>query len=250
MEINLIDIWNSMGLPVRTVVVVLALQAVASFAVIVDRIIMLSASKGRSRAFAESAAKLDGFNPDKLLELAQTQKGSHLATFVEKGLKTYVELVRRGHSVERATELTRRALERKAEPLSRELSRGMTVLASTGSTAPFVGLLGTVLGIINAFKMIATTGSGGLGAIGSSISEALIVTGFGLAVAIPVVLLFNWMNGKLTGYEGDILNSAGDLLDRLEIGSDLAELEHTKPARKVENGRAPQRAGNPATSAS
>lgn len=250
MEINLVEIWNSMGLPVRGVVVVLLLQAVASFAVIVDRIIMLTASKSRSRAFAESAAKLEGFSPEKLLELSQKQKGSHLASFVEKGLKTYVELVRRGHSVERATELTRRALERKAEPLNRELSRGMTVLASTGSTAPFVGLLGTVLGIINAFKMIASTGSGGLGAIGSSIAEALIVTGFGLTVAIPVVLLFNWMNGKLTGYEGDILNSAGDLLDRLEVGSDLMDLEHSKPARKNDVVRNGQRTTSPAPSAS
>lgn len=249
MEINLIEIWNSMGLPVRSVVVVLFLQAVASLAVIVDRFIMLTLSKSRSRSFAESAAKLEGFNPDKLLDLAHKQKGSHLATFVEQGLKSYVELVRKGHSVERATELTRRALERKAEPLSRELSRGMTVLASTGSTAPFVGLLGTVLGIINAFKMIATTGSGGLGAIGSSIAEALIVTGFGLTVAIPVVLLFNWMSARLSGYEGDILNSAGDLLDRLEIGSDTVEAE-TKAVKKAERAPAGTRTATSAASAS
>jgi biopolymer transport protein ExbB/TolQ len=221
MEINLIEIWNSMGLPVRSVVVVLFLQAVASFAVVVDRIILLSLSKSRSRIFAEKVVKLEGFSPETLLKLASTQKGSHLATFVQQGLKSYVELRKAGHTVERSAELTRRALERKAEPLSRELSRGMTVLASTGSTAPFVGLLGTVLGIINAFKMISTTGSGGLGAIGSSIAEALIVTGFGLTVAIPVVLLFNWISSKLTAYEGDILNSAGDLLDRLETCSNI-----------------------------
>jgi len=248
MEINLLEIWNMMGLPVRTVVVVLFLQAVASLAVIVDRLIVLYTSKARSRAFAESAAKLEGFNPEKLLDLAKTKKGSHLATFVEQGLKSYVELIRRGHSVERATELTRRALERKAEPLSRELSRGMTVLASTGSTAPFVGLLGTVLGIIQAFKMIGASGSSGIGAIGGSIAEALIVTGFGLTVAIPVVLLFNWMSARLTGYEGDILNAAGDLLDRLEIGSDSVEVK-PEAAPKSERARNGQRAVSASPSA-
>jgi biopolymer transport protein ExbB/TolQ len=83
-----------------------------------------------------------------------------------------------------------------------------------------------VLGIIHAFKMIAATGSGGIGSIGSAIGEALIVTGYGLVVAIPTVLLFNWMSGKLAGYEGDILNAAGDLLDRLEMGDNLAGPEN------------------------
>jgi biopolymer transport protein ExbB/TolQ len=76
----------------------------------------------------------------------------------------------------RSGELARRALGRKGDAISRDLYRGMNVLASTGSTAPFIGLLGTVLGIINAFKVIAATGSGGIGTIGASIGEALVVT--------------------------------------------------------------------------
>ena len=138
-----------------------------------------------------------------------------------------------------AAELTRRALDRKAEPLSRELNRFMNVLASTGSTAPFVGLLGTVLGIIHAFKLIAANGSGGIGSIGSAIGEALIVTGYGLVVAIPVVLLFNWMSGKLAGYEGDILNASGDLLDRLEMGDNMSAAEID--SRRTAEGKASAR---------
>jgi biopolymer transport protein ExbB/TolQ len=124
-----------------------------------------------------------------------------------------------GDSVERAAELARRALERKGDAVSRDLNRGMNVLASTGSTAPFVGLLGTVLGIINAFKLIAAEGSGGIGTIGSAIGEALVVTGYGLVVAIPSVLIFNHLSGRIANYEGGLVNAGSELLDQLEISA-------------------------------
>lgn len=221
MDINLLEIWSHMGLPVRAVVLVLTAQAIACLAVISDRLIMLALSRARTRSFVHEASTHGGLpNAERLMQLAEQTKGSHLASFLAKGLRSYVELKRKGHPPERASELTRRALERKTEPLSRDLTRGMNVLASTGSTAPFVGLLGTVLGIMHAFKLIQAGGSGGIATIGPAIAEALIVTGYGLTVAIPVVLCFNWLGGKLAGYEGDILNAAGDLLDRLEIGGD------------------------------
>jgi biopolymer transport protein ExbB/TolQ len=94
----------------------------------------------------------------------------------------------------------------------------MNILASTGSTAPFVGLLGTVLGIINAFKLIALTGSGGLGSIGSAISEALTVTGYGLIVAIPTVLVFNYLSSRIATFEAGLLNAGGELIDRMDAG--------------------------------
>ena len=94
------------------------------------------------------------------------------------------------------------------------------MLASTGSTAPFVGLLGTVLGIINAFQMIAASGSGGIGTIGAAIGEALIVTGYGLCVAIPTVLLFNWISGRISRFEMGLTNAGSELADRLEVSDD------------------------------
>jgi biopolymer transport protein ExbB/TolQ len=243
MEINLLEMWRNMGLPVKGVVLVLTIQAVACIAVVIDRLILITLSNKRSRLFAAEAASLGALDAEKLLRLAESHKNSHLATFLQKGLASFVELKRKGHTTERAAELTRRALERKAEPLSRELNKFMNVLASTGSTAPFVGLLGTVLGIIHAFKMIAATGSGGIGSIGSAIGEALIVTGYGLVVAIPVVLVFNWLSGKLAGYEGDILNAAGDLLDRLEMGdASPAHHAHATAAQGAPLG-APRGAG-------
>ena len=234
MDINLLELWSHMGLPVKAVVIFLTVQAIACVAVIIDRLLMLALSRSRTQKFVSQATgQAGGAGAERLLTLAEENKGSHLATFLAKGLRAYVDLKKKGHGAERAAELTRRVLERKTEPLSRDLNRGMNVLASTGSTAPFVGLLGTVLGIMHAFKLIAAGGSGGIATIGPAIAEALIVTGYGLTVAIPVVLTFNWISGKLASYEGDILNAAGDLIDRLEIGGDVfdGDAAHSRDER-------------------
>jgi len=217
MNINLLELWSEMGLPVRIVVIVLTLQAVASLAVAVDRLILLFRSRSASTAFAAAAAKpLEEGDFGKVRELASKAQGSHLALVMFSGLDVFLKRTDAGDSTERAAELARRAIERKGESLSTSLNKGMGVLASTGSTAPFVGLLGTVLGIINAFQMIAASGSGGIGTIGAAIGEALIVTGYGLCVAIPTVLGFNYLSAKIAQYEQGLTNAGSELTDRLE----------------------------------
>jgi biopolymer transport protein ExbB/TolQ len=106
----------------------------------------------------------------------------------------------------------------------------MNVLASTGSTAPFVGLLGTVLGILNAFKLISQDGGGGIGTIGAAIGEALIVTGYGLAVAIPTVLPFNYLSARIAKNEAGLANAGSELIDQLEAGSYTRMRESDAPA--------------------
>jgi biopolymer transport protein ExbB/TolQ len=217
MGINLLELWSSMGLPIRGVVILLTIQAVACIAVIVDRLLLLiQASKRAAAAAASLQAALESAQYDKALLAMHHAKPNHLTQYLEVGLRTF--LTERGNDQDnlRSGELARRALGRKGDTISRELYRGMNVLASTGSTAPFIGLLGTVLGIINAFKVIAATGSGGIGTIGASIGEALVVTGYGLIVAIPAVLVFNWLSAKIANYEAGLVNAGGELLDRLE----------------------------------
>jgi biopolymer transport protein ExbB len=102
------------------------------------------------------------------------------------------------------------------EEVGSDLRRGISVLASVGSTAPFIGLLGTVVGIISAFQGIAATGSGGLSAVSAGISEALIETALGLAVAIPAVLVFNYLSNMITREELLLQHSAGELLDTVD----------------------------------
>jgi biopolymer transport protein ExbB len=107
---------------------------------------------------------------------------------------------------------------RQREAFDADLRRGMGVIASTGSVAPFVGLLGTVVGIIAAFEGIASEGSGGLGAVSAGIAEALVVTALGLFVAIPAVLLFNLLSTKVEQLVLALDQAASQLADHLESG--------------------------------
>jgi biopolymer transport protein ExbB len=94
-----------------------------------------------------------------------------------------------------------------------ELKRGVSTLATIGSTAPFVGLFGTVVGIINAFKGISTEKSTGLGAVAGGISEALVTTAVGLFVAIPAVWMFNYFTGRIDAFDVEMGNSSSELID-------------------------------------
>lgn len=217
MEINLVALWNQMGLPVKGVVLFLTIQALASLTMAIDRAVMLFRARRSSQTFIARAGHLTKSRDfESLLTLASETKGSHLATLMHAGLQTFLDRSDAGDSASTAAERTRRALERRGETVSTQLNHGMNVLASTGSTAPFVGLLGTVLGIIHAFKMISVTGSGGLGSIGSAIGESLIVTGYGLCVAIPTVLLFNAISSAIANYEQSLASTCGELVDQLE----------------------------------
>jgi|SRR5690606_3242305 len=227
MDIDLIELWTHMNGLVRAVVVVLTLQALACIYVVVDRVILVFTSAARSRRFAaEAGATLEAGDYEGAVSIAQKHEKSHLASFIRTGVETFLARRRDGQSREKAAELAKRALERKGENLSESLARSLNVLASTGSTAPFIGLLGTVLGILNAFRLIGEESSGGMGTIGPAISEALIVTGYGLLVAIPAVLAFNWLSGRIATYEAGLANAGSELVDQLEAGSS-APVKHT-----------------------
>lgn len=220
MEINLLEFWHMMSMPVRCVVVALFIEAIACVAVSIDRLVLLTLSANRARQFAAAVqGSMEAGNYEQMLADMALVKPNHLTSYLDLGLRTYFVRRQAGDTTERAAEMARRALGRKGDAVSRDMNRGMNVLASTGSTAPFIGLLGTVFGIINAFKLISASGSGGIGTIGAAIGEALIVTGFGLVVAIPAVLLFNWLSAKIANYEAGMVNAGQELIDRLETSS-------------------------------
>lgn len=228
MELNVIEMWAGMSNLVRLVVVVLTAQALACIYVVIDRVILLFMAYRQGRKFARGAGPvLARGDYASALRSAREHPDSHLATFIVTGVETFMEQRRRGAVQGKAAYLADRALERDAEQLSQSLQRGMNILASTGSTAPFIGLLGTVLGILNAFKLVGQQGSGGMGTIGVAIAEALIVTGYGLMVAIPSVLLFNWLSARLTAYEQGLNRARAELVDRLEggHGADTGDFE-------------------------
>ena len=110
-------------------------------------------------------------------------------------------------------EASRRALERAEAIVHAELKRGVSSLATIGSTAPFVGLFGTVFGIINAFRGMKNAEQAGIAAVAGGISEALFTTALGLVVAVPAVWLFNYFTGKVDGFVVEMDNSASELVD-------------------------------------
>jgi biopolymer transport protein ExbB len=222
MQFDLAHIWASMGILAKSIAGVLLIMAIACAGVTVERIIALAKSARESRAFASRAAPLiNTWRLEELVALCDNHKASALAKLFSSILKRY--LGARDGNVS-PVEMARNESDRTMEALGADLRRGLSVLASTGSVAPFVGLLGTVVGIIGAFQGIAATGSGGLSAVSAGIAEALIETAFGLMVAIPAVLLFNWLTNKINGVELTLGRSAGELLDEIENN-------HRQPSR-------------------
>jgi biopolymer transport protein ExbB len=207
-----------MGPLARAIAGVLLLMAIASIGVVIERLWTFRRSAEESRRFvAKIKPLLAEWDFEAVAKIADAHKGSALARLFGAIARRY----RHGHALGgdggmTPVELARNEAERCKEAIGGELRRGMSVLASVGSVAPFVGLLGTVVGIIGAFQGIASKGSGGLGAVSAGIAEALIETAFGLMVAIPAVLFFNYLTTRVTRLESQLARSAGELLDDME----------------------------------
>src|SRR5688500_10041249 len=107
----------------------------------------------------------------------------------------------------------KRAIEREALMTSAEMKKGLGNLATISTTAPFIGLFGTVIGIISAFQGMALTGSGGLGAVSAGIAEALGATALGLFVAVPAVWMYNYFLNKVERFNVEMSNSSSQLID-------------------------------------
>ncbi len=213
------EMFSHMGVPALAVAVILAGMGLASLTVFFERLITARRSRSTSQRFAAKVgADLQAGRLKTALEEARkVAKESHLARVVKSAIEAYAH----AHATSDASDLspverTRRHMARYMEEVGADLRRGLALLATVGSVAPFVGLLGTVLGIITAFQGIASTGSGGLAAVSAGISEALIETAFGLAVAIPSVLAFNYHNERVVREETLLNNAVSELLDRME----------------------------------
>jgi biopolymer transport protein ExbB len=217
MSFDLVHIWSTMGPLGKAIAAVLLLMAVACAGVVVERVIALRRSAKRSRHFARKVAPLlEGWDLEGVIELAMQHRGSVLARLFHATTRRYLVSTTAGEGGLEPLEAARNEVDRYQEVLAADLRRGMPVLASVGSVAPFVGLLGTVVGIIAAFQGIAATGGGGLGAVSAGIAEALVETALGLMVAIPAVLAFNYLNTRVSRVELALRRAAGELLDELE----------------------------------
>ena len=178
---SLLGMWASMSWIPRCIVIILFIMSIWSLAVIIDRFLYFSAARSQSREFAPKVAgALKEGKLDEAIKVADRSKKSHLAEVVTAGLQEFRSFGSGGSISETQIESSQRALERSEAIVHSKLKRGLGGLATIGSTAPFIGLLGTVIGILNAFQAIATQKTSGIGAVAGGISEALVTTAFGL----------------------------------------------------------------------
>jgi biopolymer transport protein ExbB len=220
MQFSPIEIWNHMGLPALVIAALLLLMGLASLTVLTERLITLRLSHQASRRFAESIVRdMEAGDIEAIITRAADPRYTrgHLTRILQHGLTAYrhARLTADIGGLP-AAERARRDVDRFMEEISADLRRGMAVLSSVGSTAPFVGLLGTVVGIMSAFQGIAATGSGGLASVSAGISEALVETALGLAIAIPAVLAFNYISETVAREELALSHGAGELLDAID----------------------------------
>jgi biopolymer transport protein ExbB/biopolymer transport protein TolQ len=209
-----ISLWKQMGVLAKIVVIILFLMSGWSIGIMIDRALAFSAARSQSRSFAPAVAgALKDGKIEEAIKVADRNKKSHLAKVVSAGLQ---EFKAHGESTElpgEELEASRRALERAEAIVHAELKRGLSGLATIGSTAPFVGLFGTVVGILNAFKGISNAKATGLAAVAGGISEALVTTAIGLFVAIPAVWMFNYFTGRVEAFDVEMENSSSELID-------------------------------------
>jgi len=211
---NPLALWGAMGWFARIIVIILFAMSAISIGVMIDRAFAFSAARKQSRSFAPAVAgALREGKIDEAIRVAERNKKSHLAKVVTAGLQEFKAHTESSDIPGEEIEASKRALERAEAIVHAELKRGLGGLATIGSTAPFVGLLGTVAGILNAFIGISTSKVTGLAAVAGGIAEALVTTAIGLFVAIPAVWMFNYFTNKVEAFDVEMDNSSSELID-------------------------------------
>ena len=215
---DLLDLVIQMSIPVKILMLLLAVMSMWSVGVFFERLFTFSQANRQSKTFApQVAVHLKNGKLKDAIAVSQSKeyRYSHLSKVVLAGLQEYQFQQDTGVDLAKddVVDSVRRAIQRASALTSADLKKGMGVLATIGSTAVFVGLLATTLGVINAFQGIATTGSGGLGAVSGGISEALVGTAVGLFVAIPAVWFYNFLTGQVEYFNVEMDNSSSELVD-------------------------------------
>ena len=213
---DLQTMWISMGPIPKAVVFVLLFMSIYSIAVGIERLIVFAKAKKQSNILLRLIGKL--WQEGKIEESIKVSsdkkfKNSHLAKVLVAGLNELEFQEDSNAPYAEKVESAKRAIERATIKGLVEFKRGLNGLATIGSTGPFVGLFGTVFGVITAFQGMAVAGSAGMGAVAGGIAEALITTGFGILVAVIAVMFFNFLLNKVDIFTGEMANASSELID-------------------------------------
>ncbi|MFN0122383.1 MAG: MotA/TolQ/ExbB proton channel family protein [Blastocatellia bacterium] len=211
-DFTLMGMYRKMGPTAKGVVLILLIMSIYSIAVMIERFLTFNAARNQSREFAPKVAQaLKSARVDEAISISDKFKKSHLAMVVNAGLQEFA--AGQGEVSADEVEASKRALQRAEAIKVAEFRRGLSALATIGSTSPFVGLFGTVIGIINSFQGMKNAESAGIAAIAGGIAEALFTTAFGLLVAVPAVWAFNYFSSKVDNFVVEMDNSSAELVD-------------------------------------
>ena len=220
MDFNLVSLWTQTSVPGKAVIILLALMGVYQLAVFIERLVTFSRADKRSQEFVPGlASKLRDHDLKAALSLSQIKPQGPIAIVIEAALKEYM-LGIKAQKTEGSMDVgefdlvdaVNRAIDRVKEREIANLKKGLSGLATVASTAPFVGLFGTVVGIINVFATMKVSGAGGIAAVAGGIGEALVTTAFGLLIAIPAVFIFNYFTSRIDSFVVDMDETSSELL--------------------------------------
>ena len=213
---SLTDLLGHVGIFGGAVMVCLVLLSIFSVGMIIDKHRRFGSASRESEKFkAEFKKFLHGADYRDLIEAGRLNQNSHVAQVVSAGIIEYDGVHQSGRDPVASLELVTSAVRDSISEALIQLKRGLGFLATIGSTAPFIGLFGTVVGIINAFRSIAATGSGGMSVVSGGIAEALISTALGIFVAIPAVVAFNHFTGKIETFHVEMNRASSQLVNCL-----------------------------------
>ena len=216
MQMGLMDMWAEMGTIARSVALILMFLSVVAIYLFIERQIVFFRARSKSKAVAPKLADLlkKGQVQDALtLSSKKENKGSHLARVTAAGIKEFLEGQQANLSLEEQINSAQRGCDRASNIFSQELKRGLNTMATIATSSPFIGLFGTIFGIINAFRGMAVTGSGGIGAVSQGIAEALITTAVGIGVAIIALWCYNFLSTKIEVYSSEMANTSSEIVD-------------------------------------
>jgi biopolymer transport protein ExbB/biopolymer transport protein TolQ len=243
MGIDILELWRHAGPFARGIVFVLLAMSFFSLTIAITKLLMIQKSSSATRKFAPQFSRaIQEEQLDQAITLAEKNQTSHVARVLGGALQEVKPLLRDRATITAADiNSAERAVERQMLIMLSEFKRGLGVLATVGSTSPFVGLLGTTMGIVQSFTAMSSGGaSGGLAGIAGGISEALITTALGLLVAIPAVWFYNYFTTKIENLTVEMTYTSKELIDYLikSVGSEFGRSIFTKEfqAQKAVSG--------------
>ena len=216
MQFGLIEMWQAMGAVAKTVSILLISLSIVSLYLFIERQLTFNRAKKRSQFIAPKLAEMLKTGQIKeALALASKKenKGSHLARVTAAGIQEFLSGKEAHLNHEEQINTAQRGCDRAANLFNQDLKRGLNVLATIATSAPFIGLFGTISGIINAFRSMSLTGSGGIGAVAGGISEALVTTAFGIGVAIIALWCYSLLSTKIEIYDAEMDNTSSQVID-------------------------------------